>query len=318
MKGGNQPHGFTIVETLIVLAVTGVLFISAAAAISGRQGKTEFQVAINNLQQQLQQIINETTSGYSTTNADYSCTTAGLHQPVTIRATASAPPQGTNQGCIFLGKTIWFGGPAAGSDNSIYIFPLAGNKYAPGSTNEVTTYGDAWPTAVAPGSQPVTNGGTLGINAAPTDDTATYTLAGGLQYVWGASNGSLVHITWPNPVAIALLSSLGSYASSGTSQQLSSGSSSLGLYGYMNTWTSGNTDTVAHVVDNIDNLNPTATLNTASGIVNGSNLVALRSIELCFSSGTTKQSGEITIGPVNTFASGLTVSTKIFNTLDCS
>ena len=48
-RGGRNTsiQGFTIVETLIVLAVTSALFFAATLYINGQQNRTDFQVGID-------------------------------------------------------------------------------------------------------------------------------------------------------------------------------------------------------------------------------------------------------------------------------
>ena len=111
MKGETKSAGFTIVETLIVLAVTGLLFIMVMVTLNGQQGRAQFQQSVRDLQTKVQQIINEVSSGYFPSNGDFSCLKGadplnpGYSAPI-ITATASA--QGTNQACMFMGKLIQF------------------------------------------------------------------------------------------------------------------------------------------------------------------------------------------------------------------
>jgi type II secretory pathway pseudopilin PulG len=42
----ESSGGFTMVETMIVLGITGVMFVSMASMISGQQSKARFKSAI--------------------------------------------------------------------------------------------------------------------------------------------------------------------------------------------------------------------------------------------------------------------------------
>lgn len=42
MFGGNEPQGFTIVETIIFLAISGILFVSVVRLVEQRQASTYF------------------------------------------------------------------------------------------------------------------------------------------------------------------------------------------------------------------------------------------------------------------------------------
>lgn len=134
MKGGLQADsqtsdntrrkhaGFTVVEVMIVLAVTGLLFVSAATLISGRQNQAAFEQGIQQVQSQLQQVINEVASGYYPNLNDFTCkNTGGL---LTITGGASA--QGTNGDCLFVGKVLQFGSGVATDPEKFATFSLAG------------------------------------------------------------------------------------------------------------------------------------------------------------------------------------------------
>jgi type II secretory pathway pseudopilin PulG len=105
MKHSSGAEGFTIVETLIVLAVTGGMLLSAMLLISGRQDRTQFAQGIRTMQQQIQQVINEVSSGYYPNRGDFTCAKNGSGN---IDITGAAQEQGSNRDCVFFGKTIQF------------------------------------------------------------------------------------------------------------------------------------------------------------------------------------------------------------------
>lgn len=119
--------GFTIVETLIVLSITAVLAISAFAFIGNRQSKTQFLVAVSNARQQIEQILNETVNGYFPKTSTIRCAAVpGNSGPPTL--TTAASTQGSNTGCIFLGKVLLFAVPGTGLDRYT-VYPMTGNQY---------------------------------------------------------------------------------------------------------------------------------------------------------------------------------------------
>jgi type II secretory pathway pseudopilin PulG len=162
MKVGGYRRaefGFTIVETLIVLAVSALLVASAIILISGRTSKTEFTTATNDLKQQLQQIMNETATGYFPNSGSFTCAQNGGNMP---KLTNASSQQGTNGDCIFLGKVMQFG--ATDSVGNMQVYSITGNRLTPAKT-EVTTLAEAKPEAVAPGTSSATN---LGLNGITT------------------------------------------------------------------------------------------------------------------------------------------------------
>src|SRR5665213_1688547 len=108
MRGGKnkQPLGYTIVEVLIVLAVSGVMFILAANFISQREAKTAFSQGSDELTGTVQTTISQVTSGqYSDVN--FTCTTIGSGATATISITSGGTGQnGKNPSCVFIGKII--------------------------------------------------------------------------------------------------------------------------------------------------------------------------------------------------------------------
>lgn len=137
-------RGFTIIEVLIVLAVTGLLFASAAILIAGRRQQAEFNQAVGQIQSQIQQVINDVATGYYPNTNSFECS-AGPSGPVLTAG--GGTEQGANAGCIFLGKAMQFG-VLDTSPEQFSTFTIAGlQKNAAG--NEVTSLAEAQPRAVA-------------------------------------------------------------------------------------------------------------------------------------------------------------------------
>lgn len=160
MKSGSKALGFTIVETLIFLAVSSVLLVSALTLVNGAQHRNEFTQAINDLDQQVNNVFNDVANGYYPNSSNFTCTKTGAN--VQIAASASPVPQGTNTDCVFLGKVIHFT-----SGDNFFVFSVAGLRQFSGPpVREVRTLDEASPTAIsftnaAPSLPDVTNVQTL-------------------------------------------------------------------------------------------------------------------------------------------------------------
>lgn len=143
MKIGSRSEGFTLVETLVVLAVTGFLFVIAAVVISGRQSKTEFSTGARDLQSRLQQVVNEVSSGFYPNNSSIKCVASG---GVPVITTGGSPiGQGTNKDCIFLGKVIQFNADNLNPEQ-FDIYSVVGlRETSPGSGTLTTTVAQAKP-----------------------------------------------------------------------------------------------------------------------------------------------------------------------------
>ena len=198
MERARKQRGFTIVEVLIVLAVTSAMFVMAVYAINGKQDQTEFQQSVNDIQSSIQQEIDKVAAGDYADTGNFTCD--GTLGSVII--TPGTTKQGSNTGCIFLGRVLQFG--VHGTNPEQYIsYSIAGLQNNNGSLTA------ALPVAIAPGA--VTN--TSYPNASVTN-----ALHDGLHVVSMKYNGN-------NVGAVGFLSSLGQY--SGTT--LLSGSQTINL-----------------------------------------------------------------------------------------
>lgn len=94
----NKNNGFTIVETLIFLAVSSVLFVSTSVLISGQIERYRTQDAAVQLEVLGRDFVNDVTTGYYPEIGDnISCTD-----------TTTGVNRGTNTGCVLAGKRITF------------------------------------------------------------------------------------------------------------------------------------------------------------------------------------------------------------------
>lgn len=97
------PFGYTIIEVLIVLAVSGMMFVIAVNFINGKQAKAAFTQGTNELASQIQNTIEQVSNGQFS-DIPLNCTFNGSS---TIVNSGIRPP-GTNSTCIFLGKMLRF------------------------------------------------------------------------------------------------------------------------------------------------------------------------------------------------------------------
>jgi prepilin-type N-terminal cleavage/methylation domain-containing protein len=186
MKGCRQPSGFTVVEVMIVLAVSALLFLAAALMIGGKQNRTGFTTSINDFQAEMQQVANDVINGYYPKFSNFSCTQGSPNTQPTIAAGSNN--QGTNgglnssdtlSGCTFLGKAVQFAVSSSGDSSSplIYVYPVIGNLG--GSDNLPTqSISDGYPELLAP------SGPTGNINSFASEFIEPYDLQYGLYVAW--------------------------------------------------------------------------------------------------------------------------------------
>lgn len=95
----KNNKGFTIVETLIFLAVSSVLFIVTSMLVSGQVERYRVQDAAIRLETNVRDSANDVTTGYypETGAGNYQCPFTGVNDS-----------RGTNLGCVLAGKRITF------------------------------------------------------------------------------------------------------------------------------------------------------------------------------------------------------------------
>ena len=77
MKCGRKPLGFTLVETMIFLAVSGALLLTAMAFITSTQSGAQFNQGANDALQQINGVIGNVTDGYYPNTKNFSCSVVG-------------------------------------------------------------------------------------------------------------------------------------------------------------------------------------------------------------------------------------------------
>lgn len=260
MNGGTLRRpgsGFTIVEVMIVLAVTSAMFVAAAVLISGRQNITAFNQSTRALQTQLQQIINEVGSGYYLNDGTVACAKGGPAGGPKL--TAGSTEQGANVDCIFLGKVIQFA--VDGTDPEEYnVYTVLGLRGS--ALNPSLDLSSAKARLLAKG--------TAAGDAAVPDVFDTKKMQYGLQVskvYYNNNTGNAIG-------AVGFTSSLSSLGSADGSQQVNV----LALSG------TGLHAAKATAVSQINAGLATAVMNPADGV------------QVCVNSGSTKQSALLSIG----------------------
>jgi hypothetical protein len=125
MRVGTNSRGYTIVEVMVFLAVSGVMFIVAAGFINGKQANSEFRQGMNDVNSKIQQEINDVSNGFYPSNGDFACQ-ASASGDVTFGGPVKAT--GTNKGCTFMGKVMQFG--LNGTDSQGYnIYTIVGRQF---------------------------------------------------------------------------------------------------------------------------------------------------------------------------------------------
>ncbi len=104
----NNRGGFTIIESMIFLAISGLMFSSAILVFRGQQQSSQFNQSMRQLDSYISDIINDTQTGVFP-DVDASCEYTGSNVSFDLSGEVS-------NDCIFLGKITQLGVGPPGSD----------------------------------------------------------------------------------------------------------------------------------------------------------------------------------------------------------
>jgi len=272
------PDGFTIIETMFVLAISMTIGITALIMLSRDIGEDNFSTAANNFSQKIQEDMVDATSGYYN-YSKLTCTPNPLGGSITVSAPTTST-QGTNFGCVSLGAAIQFF-PYQNNDpepNRYVIVPVDGSQYYNG--NVALTVDDSGPVPLEP---PYTGTGDGGIGDSAPDLSQTENLEQSLTIdsvkACDASDASCTPSTYVNTGVIAFLDGDGGSLASGSGETLNSGSLPTTLYYVKDTYI-GEPQT------------------SAAQEINAGNLAPAKSVQICITDG--QKSYSVTITGTNT------------------
>jgi len=144
MKRISKSGGYTILEVLIVIAVTASMFVVAVIALGGRQQEVEFSQSVRDLDSKLQDIMNDVAVGFYN-NAKVDCNTSDPGRPV-LTVSDTAVSQGSRGNCVSIGKVLQFA--PDGYKDKINIYTVLGRRTAAGTGNAIESLADAQPVLV--------------------------------------------------------------------------------------------------------------------------------------------------------------------------
>jgi type II secretory pathway pseudopilin PulG len=286
MKGGLKTvgsYGFTIIEIMIVLGVSGFILLGAITYVGGQQNNTEFYQSIDEAQLQIQSTINNVIDGYYPGLGNFTCTPSSNGLSINNNTQTQ---QGQNLGCIFLGKAIQFGMTGNDGNQNTDTYTIVGSQCSAGgncSSIGSETYSGSLQQALPT---------ILRTTSGAVDTTVSNTLEYGLYvsamcvnvYPCGASASTGI---------VAFTQSL----TGNDNDNIITGPQQIQL------WTINGTSLNQTETQVIGNVDAAANWNTA-----------VNSVYVCFSSATTSNSGLITIGYNN---DQLGANLKIYNGATC-
>ncbi len=140
--------GFTIVETMIFLAISAMMFVLAISTMSGKQQQTEFQTGVNTLRAELNQDLSNVGSGNYPSLNGINCT-ANENGGQPSGCSTSTPINDTS---TVIGEVLAF------NSGSYTILPVVGRNYVANTkdTQDATTFSQAEPWIISSTAQSIT------------------------------------------------------------------------------------------------------------------------------------------------------------------
>ena len=162
--------GYTVVEVMIVLGITAVIFLSAITVFNSQRGPTDFSQSMQDLNSTIQSYANRVTSSTYPGSDAYGCSVGGNGRAVLTNGAAQ------NNQCIFLGLGIL----APKGQSNLQVYTVLGNRENPSGTDLSNTIAEALPEPAI-----LNSGGST--SYALTD---SYQLGAGSTILSAKSNGS--------------------------------------------------------------------------------------------------------------------------------
>lgn len=97
LRAPQRAHGYTIVETMIVLVTITALIAGAMALFNGRIAQSRYSTELNEFDSKLRSVMNDAANGVSVTGSVGGC------------GTGTDTEAGTREDCLFLGKAVHLG-----------------------------------------------------------------------------------------------------------------------------------------------------------------------------------------------------------------
>lgn len=269
--------GFTIVETLMVLGVTSVMFVAVIGSITNRQGRIQFSQGMRDISSSISDIMNDVSTGYFPTTPGLTCVAGtGSDNPAPqLGYNASlGDTTGANTNCVFSGKVIQIGTDNSASDG--FVYSMAGRRLtydSGGGHSDVASFLELRPVVV---DSKNTNNVTDSPGISNIDATTELSLPYGIRIVKsdGTDGGRAIGVYYKNFRGISLNGQSSSGATSVSVAEVTS----------VDPWPSMMSQ--SSVIEAADNY----------VAVDGMFLSGNSTLVLCFKSDDTNQTATITIG----------------------
>ena len=144
--------GYTVLEVMVVMAVSAGLFFTAITAFGGRQQEVQFTQAVRDFDSRLSDISNDIASGFFNNSDNLECNVVSAPPPAMkkLNIFSGSDLQGASDKCVFIGKVLQFQPQGLSENKSKFkLITVLGSRYITASgTSPVNNLSEAAPKAI--------------------------------------------------------------------------------------------------------------------------------------------------------------------------
>lgn len=129
LRWARASGGYTVIEVLIVLAISGVIFVSGVVMFSGQSNSTAFEQSMQDTNSEIATRIRGVGSSQFFNSEGYTCTVTGNPARAVLAPSGGSTGQ---QDCLVVGTAV----EASVGANNLYFYEVLGNRlvYGPGNS----------------------------------------------------------------------------------------------------------------------------------------------------------------------------------------
>lgn len=116
--------GFTILEVMFVLAISGIIFAAAISLFGSQTSETQFSQTLQDLNSEITAKLKEVNTNLSGVYQQFSCSVTKVSGRMQAVLSASGPQ--SNNDCIYLGRAFF----APQDSSTLYTYAVLGNRQA--------------------------------------------------------------------------------------------------------------------------------------------------------------------------------------------
>lgn len=140
----RDPGGYSLVEALIVIAISSTIFLGVATLFRGSRQNVDFNQAKIEIESKIKGYVNQVSTGTFQGNSTHTCSRSGSSGRPILTA-SSGVTAGSNEKCVYIGKALQF----LEGTGKVYVYDVLGlrNKHVSGTDTgqAAANYSEAMP-----------------------------------------------------------------------------------------------------------------------------------------------------------------------------